>query len=74
MVREWVMAEEFKRSDRSDLSGMDKRELSDYLKPHYATDEDLSVENVKLALGPWLVAGAVIGGLALAAWGLLTLL
>lgn len=65
---------DFKRNDRSDLSGMTPQQVSDYLLPHYKTDEDLSAGNLKLAFGPWLIVAAVIGGLGLFVWGLLALL
>ena len=74
LLRAGHMMENYTRDSKSDLSGMTPQQALQYLSAHYKTDEDLSVGNIGLALGPWLAVAAFIGGLGLAVWGLLSLL
>ena len=48
----------YSRDDKSDLSGMTPEQVSSYLKPHYQTDSDLSLENIGIPL--WMIGAAVI--------------
>lgn len=61
----------YSRNDKSDLSGMKPDQVSSYLKPHYETDSDLSLENLGIPL--WLIAIAVtlVGSVAWLAYALL---
>lgn len=68
------MSDNYTRDSRSDLSGMSKEAALQYLKPHYQTDEDLSVENVKLAFGPWLLVLVIVGSVVGFVWSVAALL
>lgn len=63
----------YTRNSRSDLSGMSKEAALQYLSPYYKTDEDLSVENVKMALGPWLLLLVIVGSVVGFFWSIAAL-
>lgn len=62
------MGDDYRRAGKSDLSGMDKESVRQYLQPHYKTDEDLSVGGLVFAFGPVLLALLTVGGAALFLW------
>lgn len=68
------MNDKYTRDSRSDLSGMSKESALLYLKPYYKTDEDLSVENIKFALGPWLLLLVIVGSVVGFVWSIAVLL
>lgn len=61
----------YSRDDKTDLSGMTPDQVSSYLKPHYETDSDLSLENLGIPL--WVIGTAVvlIGSVVFLAFALL---
>lgn len=62
---------EYTRKDKSDLSDMSKDQALSYLKPHYETDEDISVDDLKFTLGPPLLVVLFVGSVVAVALGLL---
>lgn len=61
----------YRRDDKSDLSGMSPDQVRSFLKPHYETDSDLSLENIGIPL--WIIVTAVtlIGSVVGLAYALL---